>query len=62
MNTTTMFYVGIDVSKDKSDICIKDQNGNDLIQRFKIKNSKADLGHCRYASSLVTISLILKKK
>lgn len=45
MNTTTMFYVGIDVSKDKSDICIKDQNGNDLIQRFKIKNSKADLGH-----------------
>lgn len=45
MNTTTMFYVGIDVSKDKSDICIKDQNGNDLIQRFKIKNSKADLGY-----------------
>lgn len=45
MNTTTMFYVGIDVSKDKSDICIKDQNGNDLIQRFKIKNYKADLGH-----------------
>jgi len=43
MNTTTMFYVGIDVSKDKSDICIKDQNGNDLIQRFKITNSKADL-------------------
>jgi len=45
MNTTTMFYVGIDVSKDKSDICIKDVNGNDLIQRFKITNSKADLGH-----------------
>ena len=40
-----MFYVGIDVSKDKSDICIKDQLGNDLIQRFKITNSKADLGH-----------------
>ena len=39
-----MFYVGIDVSKDKSDICIKDQNGNDLIQRFKITNRKADLG------------------
>jgi len=38
-----MFYVGIDVSKDKSDICIKDENGNDLIQRFKITNSKADL-------------------
>ena len=45
MNTTTIFYVGIDVSKDKSDICIKDQNGNDLIQRFKITNSKSDLGH-----------------
>src|SRR3970040_641881 len=45
MNTTTMFYVGIDVSKDKSDICIKDQNGNDLIQRFKITNSKADVGN-----------------
>ncbi len=43
MNTTTMFYVGIDVSKDKSDICIKDENGNDLIQRFKIANNKADL-------------------
>ncbi len=45
MNTTTMFYVGIDVSKDKSDICIKDQLGNDLIHRFKITNNKADLGH-----------------
>lgn len=45
MNTTTMFYVGIDVSKDKSDICIKDEKGNDLIQRFKITNNKADLGH-----------------
>src|SRR5574341_117348 len=45
MNTTTMLYVGIDVSKDKSDICIKDQLGNDLIQRFKIANNKADLGH-----------------
>src|SRR3990170_3729352 len=43
MDNTTMVYVGIDVSKDKSDICIKDQNGNDLIQRFKIANSKADL-------------------
>lgn len=40
-----MFYVGIDVSKDKSDICIKDVNGNEMIQRFKITNNKADLGH-----------------
>jgi len=44
MNTTTILYVGIDVSKNKSDICIKDQLGNDLIQRFKIANNKADLG------------------
>jgi transposase len=45
MITTTMYYVGIDVSKDKSDICIKDEKGNDLIHRFKITNTKADLGH-----------------
>lgn len=38
-----MFYVGIDVSKDKSDICIRDENGNDLIHRFEITNNKADL-------------------
>ena len=38
-----MLYVGIDVSKDKSDICIKDEKGNDLIQRFEITNKKADL-------------------
>src|SRR5659263_523143 len=45
MNNTTMLYVGIDISKDKSDICIKDVKGNDLIQQFKITNNKADLGH-----------------
>jgi transposase len=43
MDNTTMFYVGIDVSKDKSYICIKDEKGNDLIQRFEITNKKADL-------------------
>ena len=43
MNNPTMYYVGIDVSKDKSDICIKDEKGNDMIQRFKITNHKADL-------------------
>ncbi|NJD51942.1 MAG: IS110 family transposase [Candidatus Methanoperedens sp.] len=43
MNNKTMFYVGIDVSKDKSDICVKDENGNDLIHKFKIANKKADL-------------------
>ncbi|VVB86336.1 Transposase [uncultured archaeon] len=45
MKTTAMIYVGIDVSKSKSDVCIKDQLGNDLIQRFIIGNNKADLGH-----------------
>jgi hypothetical protein len=45
MNAPTILFVGIDVSKDKSDICIKDHNGNDLIQRFIIVNRKADLGH-----------------
>ena len=44
MKSSTILYVGIDVSKDKSDICIKDNLGNDLIQRFKITNTKADLG------------------
>jgi transposase len=44
MNATTILYVGIDISKDKSDICIKDVKGNDLTQRFKITNNKADLG------------------
>src|SRR3989304_1004799 len=45
MNATTILYVGIDVSKDKSDICIKDKLGNDLIKRLIIANNKADLGH-----------------
>ena len=39
----TILYVGIDVSKDKNDICIKDQTGNDLVKRFRISNTKADL-------------------
>jgi len=45
MNATTILYVGIDVSKDKSDICIKDVNGDDLIKRLIIANKKADLEH-----------------
>ena len=45
MNAPTIFYVGIDVSKDKSDICIKDKLGNVLIQRLIIANKKADIGH-----------------
>jgi transposase len=43
MKSTTLLYVGIDVSKDRCDICIKNQMGNDLIQRFKISNTRADL-------------------
>ncbi len=43
MKTTTTLYIGIDVSKDKCDICIKNNAGNDLIQRLKISNTKADL-------------------
>jgi len=45
MNTTTMLYVGIDVSKDSSELCIKDEKGNELIQRFKLTNRKAELGN-----------------
>jgi transposase len=43
MKSNTTLYIGIDVSKDKYDICIKDQAGNDLIKRFHISNTKADL-------------------
>lgn len=38
-----IIFVGIDVSKDKHDICIKDSNGNELTRRFQILNTKADL-------------------
>ncbi len=43
MKINTTLYIGIDVSKDKCDICIKDQAGNDLVKRFHISNTKADL-------------------
>ncbi len=36
-------YIGIDVSKDKNDICIKNNEGHELIKRFRISNTKADL-------------------
>jgi len=42
-NNTEVLYIGIDVSKDKCDVCIKDQGGNDLVKRFQITNTKADL-------------------
>lgn len=42
-NKTIALYIGIDVSKDKCDVCIKNQGGNDLVKRFQISNTKADL-------------------
>ncbi len=42
-NTTDILYIGIDVSKDKYDVCIKNQAGNDLVRRFQVSNTKADL-------------------
>jgi transposase len=42
-NTTDILYIGIDVSKDKCDVCIKNQAGNDLVKRFQVSNTKADL-------------------
>jgi transposase len=42
-NNTEVLYIGIDVSKDKCDVCIKNQGGNDLVKRFQITNTKADL-------------------
>jgi len=42
-NNTEVLYVGIDVSKDKCDVCIKNQGGNDLVKRFQITNTKADM-------------------
>jgi transposase len=38
-----MLYIRTQIRSSKSDICIKDQLGNDLIRRFKIANAKADL-------------------
>jgi transposase len=42
MNHNILLYIGIDVSKDKHDICIKNNNGN-ILKRFEIKNNKEDL-------------------
>ncbi len=43
MKINTTLYIGIDVSKDRCDVCIKDYVGNDIIKRFRISNTKADL-------------------
>ncbi|MDF1558211.1 MAG: transposase, partial [ANME-2 cluster archaeon] len=42
MNHTMLLYIGIDVSKDKHDICIKNNDGN-VLKRFQIRNNKSDL-------------------
>jgi transposase len=41
MNENIM-YIGIDVSKDKHDICIKNNNGN-VLKQFQIRNNQKDL-------------------
>lgn len=35
----SMYYVGIDVAKDKHDCCIVDEHGDAVVQTFRIKNS-----------------------
>ncbi len=42
MNHNISIYIGIDVSKDKHDICIKDNDGN-VLKHFQIQNNKTDL-------------------
>jgi transposase len=42
MNHNINTYIGIDVSKDKHDICIKDNKGN-VLKHFQIRNTKRDL-------------------
>ena len=41
MDSNTI-YVGIDVSKEKYDICIKNSDGN-ILKRFQMRNTKRDL-------------------
>jgi transposase len=42
MNYNILLYIGIDVAKEKHDICIKNNKGN-ILKRFEIKNNKEDL-------------------
>ncbi|HJH30198.1 MAG TPA: IS110 family transposase, partial [Methanosarcinaceae archaeon] len=42
MNNNIHLYIGIDVSKDKHDICIKNNDGN-VLKRFQIRNNKSNL-------------------
>ena len=43
MINNSILYVGIDVSKDKCDVCIKNRDGNELTKRFQVSNTKADI-------------------
>lgn len=42
MNNNIHIYIGIDVSKDKHDVCLKNNNGN-VLKRLQIRNTKRDL-------------------
>ena len=42
MNNNIHLYIGIDVSKDRHDICIKNNDGN-VLKHFHIRNTKGDL-------------------
>ncbi len=42
MGYNIKILIGIDVSKDKQDICIKNNNGY-VLKRLKIKNTEEDL-------------------
>jgi transposase len=42
MNHNILLYIGIDVSKEKHDICIKSNEGN-VLKRFQIKNTNKGL-------------------
>lgn len=39
----TDMYVGIDVSKNKHDICVKDEKGKVLLSHLRIRNTRSDL-------------------
>lgn len=42
MKNNIHIYIGIDVSKDKHDVCLKNNNG-DVVKRIQIRNTKSDL-------------------
>jgi len=42
MKNNIHIYIGIDVSKDKHGVCLKNNNG-DVLKRIQIRNTKSDL-------------------